>query len=156
MNTENLLELREKSKPLAPEMRLWGWDRNADLILKVFNTKLHIEQEETHHLMNKSKNENQCAEDMWYVSILIFWDFFQKFLNVWMTYLYTALIYSQFHQGKTDFEGIRSISVGPRCTQWSVPTQTSVCESATAGPITIVMSVGWGMCPPSATEILGW
>ena len=67
----------------------------------------------------------------WYFGI-----FFQKFLNVWMMYLYTAIIYSQFHHGKTDFEGMRSISVGPRCTQWSVPTQTSVCESATAGPIT--------------------
>lgn len=50
---ENLLELREKRKLLAPEMRLWRWDRNADLTLKVFNTKLHIEQEETHHLINE-------------------------------------------------------------------------------------------------------
>lgn len=58
-------------------------------------------------------NENQWAEDTWYVSILIFLDFFQKFLYMWMMYLYTALIHSQLSSRENWFWRNEKYLYGP-------------------------------------------
>lgn len=60
------------------------------------------------------------------------------------------------YQGKTDFEGMRSISVALCCTKRSVPTRPRSQTHPLHGPITTVTFVGYkGRAHPGLIRVLG-